>query len=217
MEVQENLSRMEAWDEEEIIYREVWRMRRGEISPGALLERWPADNYYLQIALDPGKYPNVVPAEYLLKSDRSVAISKHARYNPMGLHTHNYFEMNYVVSGACRQRFEDGVAALSAGDFCMLSPEAGHCIEAFSDDAIVLNLAIRQSTFLRQFSALPRRDSISRSTSRMGISASRAAFRWAPVASVAILMSPSTRRCIRNSTASFSRFGSLRQSQTMTA
>ena len=45
----------------------------------------------------------------------------------------------------------------------------------------------------------------------------RAAFRWAPVASVAMLINPSTLRWSRKSTASFSRFGSLRQSQTMTA
>lgn len=77
----------------------------------------------------------------------------------MGLHIHDYFEMNYVVSGACVERFEDGAANLSPGDFCLLSPEAEHCIEAFSDDVIVLNLAIRQSTFLAQFSNLPRKDS----------------------------------------------------------
>ena len=155
----EIIEKLMEWGEDEIIDREVARMRRGETTLEALLARWPADNYFLKIALDPTLYPDTVPQEYLLEDDRSVALSKHPRYSPMRLHFHNYFEMNYVLSGACTQRFEDGAAHLKRGDFCLLSPDAAHSIEAFDDDAIVINIAIRQSTFLKQFSALARRDS----------------------------------------------------------
>lgn len=155
----EIIERLMEWEEDETIAREVTRMRRGETTLEALLARWPADNHILQITLDPDQYPEIVPEEYLLENDRSVALSKHPRYSPMRLHFHNYFEMNYVVSGECTQHFEDGAAHLKPGDFCLLSPDAAHYIEAFSDDAIVINIAIRQSTFLNQFSALARRDS----------------------------------------------------------
>ena len=148
-----------AWSEDESIDRDVWRMRRGELDLDVILERWPEDNYFLRIALDPEKYPDSVSEDYLLKDDRNVALSKHPRYSPMPLHVHDYFEMNYVVQGDCTQHFEDGAVCLSAGDFCMLSPDARHYIEAFSDETIVLNIAIRQGTFLKQFSALSMKDS----------------------------------------------------------
>lgn len=159
MEIQEIMDRLMAWEEPERINREVALMPPDAASRQALADRWGADNYYLQIALEPERHPDTVPAEYLLKADRNVAVSKHPRYSPMPLHSHDYFELNYVVSGDCVQRFEDNAARLSAGDLCLLSPEATHTIQAYADDAIVLNLAIRQSTFLKQFSSLPRRDS----------------------------------------------------------
>ena len=158
-DTREILARLNEWEEAERVDRDVARMRRGELTDAELQARWGQDNYYLQIALDPARYPRKVPSEYMLEEGRSVAISKHPRYCPMPLHSHDYFEMNYVVSGGCVQRFEDGVAQLAPGDLCLLSPEARHAIEAHSDDAIVLNLAIRQSTFLSQFSSLPRRGS----------------------------------------------------------
>ena len=148
-----------AWDEDESIYRAVYRALRGEGSLDQVRRRWPEDNYFLQLALDPTKYPDTVPADYLLAGDRSVAVSKHPRYCRIPLHTHDYFELNYVLSGKCVQRFEDASAALSAGDLCLLSPDAGHCIEAYDDETIVLNLAIRGSSFLSCFPTLPRRDS----------------------------------------------------------
>ena len=163
---QEILEKLKGWDEDETIDREVARMRRGEIAIESLLQHWPADNYFLKLALDPQKYPDCVPEQYLLKDARNIAISKHPRYSPMPLHSHDYFEMYYVVQGDCTQRFEDGAVRLSGGDFCMLSPDAKHCIEAFDDNALILNIAIRQGTFLKQFSALSMNGVVSFSYSR---------------------------------------------------
>lgn len=133
MGVGEILARLNEWEEAERVDRDVARMRRGELTREDLLERWDKDNYYLQIALDPARYPRRVSSEFMLEDGRNVAISKHPRYCPMPLHSHDYFEMNYVVSGGCVQRFEDGAARLAPGDLCLLSPEARHAIEAHSD------------------------------------------------------------------------------------
>ena len=159
MNTREIMERLMEWEEPELVNRDVARMRRGEITREALLERWGAENYYLQIALEPERFPDTVSVEYLLGANENVAMSKHPRYCPMPLHCHDYFEMNFVVCGSCVQRFEDGEAQLTTGDFCLLSPEARHAIEAHADDALVLNLAIRRNTFLKQFSSLPRRES----------------------------------------------------------
>ena len=159
MKDSEIIERLRQWDEEEMIYREVHQALHGQMAMVDVLRHWPGDHRILQIALDPTKYPRVVSADYLLKADRSVAISKHPRYCRMPLHKHDYFELNYVLCGDCVQHFEDTAAALSAGDICLLSPDVGHWIEAFDDDVIVLNLAIRRSSFLNRFPTLPRRES----------------------------------------------------------
>lgn len=159
MKDHEIVERLECWDEAETIYREIYRAQHGQSTMADVLRRWPEDNYFVKISLDPAEYPHKVSEDYLLKADRSVAISKHPRYCRMPLHTHDYFEMNYVLSGSCVQHFEDTSAALTSGDICLLSPDAGHFIEANADDVIVLNLAIRRSSFLNQFPTLPRRDS----------------------------------------------------------
>ena len=110
MEVRGILEELLEWEEPERVDRDVARMRRDEATEAELLARWGPENYFLQIALDPKRYPRKVSSEYMLDEGRSVAISKHPRYCPMPLHSHDYFEMNYVVSGHCVQRFEDGAA-----------------------------------------------------------------------------------------------------------
>ena len=150
---------LRSWDEDEIIYREIHRAMQGQISLEEVLRRWPEDNEIVRDALDPAQYPHVVPSAYLLNDSLTVAVSKHPRYCRIPLHAHDYFELNYVLSGSCVQHFEDASAELSAGDLCLLSPDALHRIETFDDDTIVLNLAIRQSSFLDRFSSLPQRDS----------------------------------------------------------
>ena len=155
----EIVEQLKCWDRDEIIYREVHQAKHGQGSMADVLRRWSGDNHFVQIALDPSKYPQTVSEDYLLKADRSAAISKHPRYCRMPLHTHDYFELNYVLSGSCVQHFEDASSNLTTGDICLLSPDAGHFIEANADDVIVLNLAIRRSSFLNHFPTLLRRDS----------------------------------------------------------
>lgn len=156
---QEVLDILCAWDETDLIYRDVARMARGEINLEELLQAWPPDHEVIQYALYPEKRYDIIPSSYLLGDERSVAINKHPRYNVAAWHSHDYFELNYVVKGHCIQHFEDGMVKLSVGDFCLLSPDAIHYISTDDDDSIVLNIGIRQTTFIRQFSSLPRQDS----------------------------------------------------------
>ena len=155
----EVLEALRAWDENDRAFRDVARMLAGEITRDELFRRWPADHESIRYALYPEKRPDVVPAAYLLGNDRNVAINRHPRYSVAAKHSHDFFELNYVLEGLCTQHFEDGKARLSAGDFCMLSPDAVHCITTDDEDTIVLNIGIRQSSFVRRFTALPRQDS----------------------------------------------------------
>ncbi len=155
----EVLARLRAFDDIEQIYRDYAQIECGKMSREALIARWGEDHEAIQYALYPERRYDIIPAAYLLGDKRNVAINKHPRYNVAAKHSHDYFELNYVLEGWCEQHFEEGIAKLAEGDICLLSPEAEHYITTEGNDSIVLNIAIRQTTFIRQFSSLARADS----------------------------------------------------------
>lgn len=90
-----------------------------------------------------------IPEQYMFDekmSTRDAYLSKHNRYSPVFLHTHDYFEMFYVMSGQCRQTISDKAMTLHEGDLCFIAPYTLHTLEVF-DDSIIINIYIRVSTF----------------------------------------------------------------------
>ncbi len=90
-----------------------------------------------------------IPEQYMFDekmSSRDAYLSKHNRYSPVYLHTHDYFELFYVMSGQCRQRITDETMTLREGDMCFIAPYTQHSLEVF-DDSIIINIYIRISTF----------------------------------------------------------------------
>ena len=82
------------------------------------------------------------------------AFVKHSRYMPVFWHTHEFFEMLCVLSGECDNIFEQDRFQMKAGDICIHAPGTVHCVRAFSEDVILLNILIRKSTFERAFFSL---------------------------------------------------------------
>ncbi|MGN0107655.1 MAG: AraC family transcriptional regulator [Hominilimicola sp.] len=80
----------------------------------------------------------------------NVIIQKHYRYTPPFMHKHDFFEVAYVYSGKCVNRFENIVHNMTEGDMCFIAPNTQHSIEVF-DDSIIINLIIRKSTFEKTF------------------------------------------------------------------
>lgn len=76
----------------------------------------------------------------------SIVISKHNRYTPMFRHKHIFFELVYVLSGACTQRIHQDELELREGQFLLLAPEIMHSVGVF-DSSIIINILIRRSTF----------------------------------------------------------------------
>lgn len=76
----------------------------------------------------------------------SIVISKHNRFTPMFKHKHIFFELVYVMSGACRQRISQDEIELKEGKFLLIAPEIMHSVGVF-DSSIVINILIRRSTF----------------------------------------------------------------------
>lgn len=77
--------------------------------------------------------------EFFLK-DSKVFISKHNRYANYPLHTHQFFEINYVYSGISEQIINGNKHILEQGDILLLNPNSYHEIKKMDYDDILINI-----------------------------------------------------------------------------
>ena len=68
-------------------------------------------------------------------------------------HTHNFFEITFVLKGSCTFLFEGESVTLSAGDLCIVSPGSRHSLP-FGEDCIAPSVMVRRSTFDSMFGNL---------------------------------------------------------------
>lgn len=80
-----------------------------------------------------------------------IFMCRHERYSYPLIHTHSYVEALYVYDGSCRQLICGKTLELHKGDFCILSPNAPHCVMAYEDDNIILNFLIHEDLFHSAF------------------------------------------------------------------
>lgn len=71
-----------------------------------------------------------------------------------------YFELLYVVNGTCINTFSDRSFDMKPGDICISAPGSVHSISAFTDDAIMINILLRKTTFEHAFLGLLDEDDI---------------------------------------------------------
>ena len=157
MSEQETLDRLRDWDKAEMIYRDAYRMRHGQLSQEELEKQYADNPRILNYALYPDSFLDTLPEERVITEGRHTAVSKHPRYLTYLFHTHVFFEMTYVVEGTCTQFFDNASQEMKPGDFCILSPETRHYIYDFNE-AIVVNILIRSSTFMDIFHGLMRQN-----------------------------------------------------------
>lgn len=89
-----------------------------------------------------------------IPTDLDCSFLRHLRYLPAFLHNHEFFEIVYVKQGSCFNYINGETVSLKAGDFCFHAPGTIHAIWAFSDEDIIYNIVIRQSTFAQYFLGL---------------------------------------------------------------
>lgn len=68
-------------------------------------------------------------------------------------HSHNFFEITYVMKGSCTLLFEGESAVLSAGDLCIVSPGSQHSLP-LEPGCLALSVVVRKSTFDASFGNL---------------------------------------------------------------
>ncbi|MFC6169648.1 AraC family transcriptional regulator [Loigolactobacillus jiayinensis] len=73
----------------------------------------------------------------------SVAIRKHNRFAPYPLHTHQYFEINYMLRGHATEYVNGQKIVLSEGDVLLLDIGSQHRIDALDTNDLLINLLFR--------------------------------------------------------------------------
>ena len=104
--------------------------------------------------------PNVQETD-MIPNARDVFVIRHPQYTRPLIHSHNYFEINYVVRGQGKFLFEKEERMMHEGEICVIAPLSKHDF-LIDDDSIVFTICIRQSTFNTTFfSLMSRRDLLS--------------------------------------------------------
>lgn len=98
-------------------------------------------------------------AESIMPSELEVYALRYVRDIVQRLHIHNFFEVNYVLSGSCQMVFEQETLSLQEGNLCIIAPNSRHDVTV-SDESQVISLMLRQNTFDLTFFHLMAQDDL---------------------------------------------------------
>ena len=82
--------------------------------------------------------------------NRDIYISKHNRYAPYPLHSHQFLELNYIYSGHCQQIINGQTYTLNQGDILLMDVGSKHQIECLEEEDIVINLLFKDNNISLQ-------------------------------------------------------------------
>lgn len=121
----------------------------------ALLNELPVKNVFAGLEesdskLSSGQPDTAIMAENIMPKELEVYALKYIRYIVEKMHTHNFFEVNYVMSGKCKMIFENETRELTTGQLCIIAPHSRHDVTV-DDDSIVVSLMLRKNTFETTF------------------------------------------------------------------
>lgn len=152
------LERLAQYNEDELYYRAYYRCA-GKQERLALIERIGRETIAERGLLTPEvSEAFLTPFEmgegiFAARGKEHICLSKHNRYTPEFLHSHSYFELIYVLTGACRHTISGETIRMEQGCFCIVAPGVFHSIGVF-DDSVVLNILVRKSTLEIYYPAL---------------------------------------------------------------
>lgn len=92
-------------------------------------------------------------AENLLLDNHGINILRHGRYKDIYLHNHDYFELEYVISGNINTTIDGYKLVLKPGDLLLLNPHSYHQFESAGPNDTLLNIIIHKD-FLPYFVSL---------------------------------------------------------------
>ncbi len=95
-----------------------------------------------------------VGEEKMIPKFYDVFTIRHPRFTRRFSHTHNYFELNFVIKGEASFFFEDTERIMHEGEVCIVAPDSNHDFLINDDSSIVYTVCIRKSTFEGTFASL---------------------------------------------------------------
>lgn len=106
-----------------------------------------------------GDFYTVLKEDAFFQNYQDITASQHYRYMPATYHEHDFFELACVLSGSFHNYIGKQDLLMSAGDIIIISPHTPHAVCAYRDDAVMVNILIRASTFHEHFmNVLPDND-----------------------------------------------------------
>lgn len=85
-----------------------------------------------------------LPNELFFKN-KDIFISKHNRYAPYPIHSHQFLELNYVYQGKSRQVINGEMHQLIQGDILLMDTGSNHSIEVMSEEDILINIIFQET------------------------------------------------------------------------
>ncbi|RXT58289.1 helix-turn-helix domain-containing protein [Lacticaseibacillus chiayiensis] len=83
--------------------------------------------------------------------NHAIYVSKHNRFAPYPLHTHQFFEMNYMLQGNANETVDGDRIHLSQGDVLLLDIGSEHSIDALGENDILINVLFRDRNISLDF------------------------------------------------------------------
>lgn len=88
------------------------------------------------------------PKYYLKADEQKIKILKHPVWMPRYLHSHEYIEITYIVSGFVEESIESIPITLNKGELIILSPGIYHNIWTEDEGTLALNFVVNRDYFV---------------------------------------------------------------------
>ncbi|BAL84651.1 putative AraC family transcriptional regulator (plasmid) [Selenomonas ruminantium subsp. lactilytica TAM6421] len=89
--------------------------------------------------------------EQIFQRPQDVEVVMHPRFVPGILHSHEFFELIYVLSGTVEHYTDNTPQRLNLGDICIIAPGVTHGIGTCQKDTLLMSVVLRASTFAETF------------------------------------------------------------------
>ncbi len=90
----------------------------------------------------------------IIPESRDAFVFRHPRFTRTSMHSHNYFEIDFVASGSCTFYFENETRTMKTGELCIIAPFSKHDITIDDESSMIYCIMIRKSTFNTTFFSL---------------------------------------------------------------
>jgi AraC-like DNA-binding protein/mannose-6-phosphate isomerase-like protein (cupin superfamily) len=138
---------------EEVIYKFyhelVQKGLSGQEILAALRKQFPDPTINWRHYWMPEVYPElneIGVREMVMTFEDDIKIATHTRFHPPFVHTHQFFEIIYVIRGCCTNNIGGTSIEMNENSICIIPPVVSHSIGNF-DDSVMVNILVKKAAF----------------------------------------------------------------------